>query len=630
LPQPSSAKRVLLAVMPFTPLERPPLGPAILKRGLERRGITCELRYFHFRFADLIGFKLYQRLVTAVPTHDLTGEWLFTRALHGEAAPPAAAFERYAMASAPQCYDPGFFAQLEHCREIALRFIQECAEEIAAGGFDIVGFSSTFQQNLSSLSLARALKLREPQLHIVMGGANFEGEMGTELHRLFPWVDYVCSGESDETFPALVETIRAGREPRDVPGVTFRDQGISMPSASPPQLITEMDTLPIPDHSDFIDAYKKSTASLFIKPQLTMETSRGCWWGQKHHCTFCGLNGLGMRYRSKSVERAYQEIKELVLTYGINSFFNTDNILDLKYFTTLFPKLERDGLQVELYYETKSNLKKAQLLALKRIGTNWIQPGIESLSSHVLQLMNKGVSALQNLQVLKWASELRMTVTWNIICGFPGENAEDYEAMARMVPLISHLQPPASFARFRADRFSPVCNDPGRYGLKLRPYDSYSLCYPMADAHMEKLAYFFTYDSPLDPAVSSAIGSAWRAVESWRENSMQFTLAGLDSGEFLVILDRRLGREPRQHLLTGARRLIYRELDAAISTRKLLETLRRDYPWFEWNERELRTALDMFEHDGLTVCENDTHLALAVIAPERPLAQHVESARIEN
>ena len=64
--------------------------------------------------------------------------------------------------------------------------------------------------------------------------------------------------------------------------------------------------------------------------------------------------------------------------------------------------LEADGVKVELYYETKSNLRKDQLIALKRIGTNWIPAGYRKLGcTHVLRLMDKGVSAIQNVQLLE-------------------------------------------------------------------------------------------------------------------------------------------------------------------------------------------------------------------------------------
>ena len=610
-----STSRVLIAEMPFLPLERPALGPAVLKRGLLGRGIACDLRLFHFRFADVIGVDLYQRFANGTPTHDLAGEWVFTRALYGESAKTADDFECYARSSAPQYYDPGFFPQIEFCRETAVRFVGECADAIPGGRYDIIGFSTTFQQNIASLALAKRLKEREPGVAIVFGGSNCEDEMGAELHRSFPFIDYVCSGESDESFPCLVRAIREGTDPGDIRGITYRRGGASLRSPLRQEPVSDMDSLAAPDHSDFVEAFRRSTASLSMRPQLTMETSRGCWWGQKHHCTFCGLNGLSMHYRSKSVERAYREIRELIAEHGIASFFNTDNILDLRYFNTLFPMLERDGVQVELYYEMKANLKRSQLEALKRIGTNWFQPGLESLSTHVLRLMDKGVSAIQNVQVLKWARELRMSVTWNVICGFPGERPEDYLGMARLVPLISHLQPPASFSRFRADRFSPVFNEPARFGLSLRPYASYELCYHRK-VDLEKIAYFFVHDAPKPADTMQAIGDAWASTEEWRKNSTNFTFSAVDSGEFLVLVDRRLRRKPDIHLLAGERRTIYRMLGSAMTEHALLKDLAADDPEHDWNADDVRAILGEFEQTGLTLHENGMHLALATMSSE--------------
>jgi radical SAM superfamily enzyme YgiQ (UPF0313 family) len=42
-----------------------------------------------------------------------------------------------------------------------------------------------------------------------------------------------------------------------------------------------------------------------------METARGCWWGAKHHCTFCGLNQNDMAFRAKSPQCAMDELVHL-------------------------------------------------------------------------------------------------------------------------------------------------------------------------------------------------------------------------------------------------------------------------------------------------------------------------------
>ena len=70
--------------------------------------------------------------------------------------------------------------------------------------------------------------------------------------------------------------------------------------------------LPIPDYDDYFEELQGSLYRAAILPGLPVEMSRGCWWGQKSHCTFCGLNGGGMNYRSKAPEQVLEEIDALV------------------------------------------------------------------------------------------------------------------------------------------------------------------------------------------------------------------------------------------------------------------------------------------------------------------------------
>ena len=64
----------------------------------------------------------------------------------------------------------------------------------------------------------------------------------------------------------------------------------------------------IPDFDDYFGAAQAPSYCDTVV-RLSAESSRGCWWGAKSHCTFCGLNGGTMAFRAKSAERfaAYQE-----------------------------------------------------------------------------------------------------------------------------------------------------------------------------------------------------------------------------------------------------------------------------------------------------------------------------------
>ena len=68
--------------------------------------------------------------------------------------------------------------------------------------------------------------------------------------------------------------------------------------------IDDLDALPVPDYSDYFRDLDASGVSADVLPVLLFETARGCWWGAKSHCTFCGLNGGAMAFRAKSQSRA--------------------------------------------------------------------------------------------------------------------------------------------------------------------------------------------------------------------------------------------------------------------------------------------------------------------------------------
>ncbi|HET9183504.1 MAG TPA: RiPP maturation radical SAM C-methyltransferase [Candidatus Angelobacter sp.] len=608
-----SEKRVLLLIMPFLTLRRPHLGVALLKAGLNRKGMDCDVRYFNFRFAELIGAAVYERIAENSPAHQMPGEFVFTPALFGEQVRPFSDFTD-SVAGYIRPYPPDLLRQMQRARNLSPLFIQECANQIDLRQYDVVGLSSTFQQNIATLAMAQELKRRAPHIVTVCGGSNFEGEMGIELHRKFPFVDIVCSGEADHVFPELVRRLRANEPLHDLGGITFRENGKTVVSSAQQTFVTNLNDLPYPDHTDFFRDFHASGVHEVVTPEVTMETSRGCWWGQKHHCTFCGLNGLGMTYRSKSPDRAYEEIRYLLATYGNPDLFNTDNIVDMRYFKELFPRLEAEGIQLQLFYETKANLKKSQLWAFRRVGSTQFQPGIESLSSHVLTLMDKGVKGIQNVQLLRWAKEMGLDISWNIICGFPGETPEDYRQIAEWVARIPHLQPPLVVTRFRLDRFSPMFKNPQKYGIvNLRTSPGHRLCYPFEEESLQRIAYFLDCDPPTSPETLSEINMMWSSVGDWKRVHAQSTMIAEVTSSSLTIHDRRFGYPEADYRYDGLARQIYLAADSVHTESALLESVLGHAADDPAESERVHEVLQEFVSRDLMLKEDNFYLSLAVL-----------------
>jgi hypothetical protein len=145
---------------------------------------------------------------------------------------------------------------------------------------------------------------------------------------------------------------------------------------------------------------------------------------------------------------------------------------------------------------------------------NRLQPGLESLSSHVLRLMRKGVRAAQNVNLLRWAQYYGIRVEWNLIWGFPGETAQDYAGQAAAIPHLIHLRPPSGAGRVWIERFSPLYTDPAAFPPRTRtPELSYRYVYPEG-VDLDRVAYFFEYE--LDGALPDATYDGVRlAVDGW-------------------------------------------------------------------------------------------------------------------
>jgi ribosomal peptide maturation radical SAM protein 1 len=599
---------VAFAVLPFADVDRPAIGVSLLKAEIGRLGFSASIQYFNLKLAEIIGQALYAQLSDALPSESLIGEWFFSDLLFGDQLPHeqdyiAKILSRHAPAS--------LISDILQARQVRRDFVEQCARRLQTLHPRIVGFTTTFHQTCVCLAVARRLKQLPDAPIVIFGGANCEGEMGVQLLRSFPWIDYVCTREGDVAFPTFLQRLLRAGKPGPIPGILRQGESLEL---STPDLIRDLNTLPMPDYQDYFEQLGASPLHAAIKPELLVETSRGCWWGAKHHCTFCGLNGDTMSFRSKSPERVFDELALLSSTYGVKRLNCVDNILDMKYLNTLFPKLQESGLDVELFYEVKANLRYDQV-ALLRAGGVWsIQPGIESFSNEVLRLMRKGCTGLQNIQLLRWCEEQGIIVAWNLLAGFPGELASEYARTAKLLPLLAHLQPPTSCAPIRLDRFSPLFTQAAQFGLRrIRPTSAYYYVYPLGRRELARLAYFFDFDYPDGRHPSDYLYETRREVQSWHqawgvepEKRPRLDAASTAHGGMLITDTRACATRPT-HRLTGLAAAIYQACDTAQSAAGLRRRFNGGV------EEEIRAVLTQLESDKLTVEMEGQYVSLAVM-----------------
>lgn len=625
---------VVLVSMPWRDHRTPNPGLGILKAVLREAGHACEVleasavmaALLGEAYADLAEAGEFMEVAAAPCVYDdypaaRAADALFdhlTRARADGRVFPADALAAHGLAP-----DPGEAAALRALADrlppLVESLLDRLLEAVDWGAADVVGFSCSFSQTLASAALARRLRERHPRVRLVVGGAACEGPMGEALLRVFPWFDAAACGRAEATIVPLCEALASGR-PATRAGVAAR-VGDVVHAAPGPAPRVALDDLPIPDYDHY--AAQTRALGLVAGRVAPMETSVGCWWGQKNLCSFCGLNATSLEFSQKSPERALAEVRALAAAHGVERVNFTDNILPLSYYDTLIPRLlelAADGERYTFFVEIKTNVTRDRLERLRDAGFVFLQPGIESLSTRILRLMKKGCTALTQVQFLKWSAELGQDLVYNILTGSPGERAADYDEVVALIPGLVHLQPPSGRGAVQLQRFSPYFDDPARHAIRaVRPAPYYRDIYPHADEDLlARLVYTFTFDHDdlRDEGLRAAHTRLHRCLARWQAVHRPGLCTYTYGPGWLVVDDGREGAWTgtgvrRRVELDGLDAALYRSLDRARTAADLAAGLAAP-------ATQVAATLRRLEEARLVMSDGGKWLALAIAEPRRP------------
>ncbi len=504
--------------MPTLSARFPSFQLALLKPTLEREGIPVQTFSLFMYFGTQVGWRINETLSDVYPC--MLGEWIWTKAAFGDFADNDGYFETYRQTLEGICDKAGCsLDDLRRLREIeAPAFIDFCIKSVDWSRFGVIGFSVVFQQTLASIALAKALKQRYPDIPIMMGGATFEDDIAEEIMKGCPEVDYVHCGDADETLAPAIRRLYSGESMAGMPGMMWRGpEGVAYAGRAPN--LADMNKTPVPDFDEYFYARKEGGYHDSDQSEgvlLPIETARGCWWGVKNHCTFCGLNRAGMEFRSKRVENVIEQLDELSRRYGILDFNAIDNIIEPEYIDRLFRQLGEANTDIRIHYEVRPSLSRAQLRHMRRGGLFSIQPGVESFSTHILKLMRKHTTGVRNLELIKWSTYYGINNLYNILLRFPGETAEDYRAQCELMPKIHHLQAPWAVAKARADRGSPMYAEPETQSVtRLVPSPCYDYLFPKDRFDLNRVSYYFEHEMD-DTLADHEYDAIFGAVDAWQ------------------------------------------------------------------------------------------------------------------
>lgn len=280
---------------------------------------------------------------------------------------------------------------------------------------DIVGFYGGLTSTIPRLyQIARFYK--DKGIVTIAGGQHFIQENIVEA--LNSGIDYVVTGEAEETIKELLEAIEGKQDISKVKGIAYIDNGEVIFTDKREPLI-DFEKLPLPDFS--LVRYAK----IRIYP---VERIRGCGMD----CEFCTVKG---KPRSACPERLLESIRFLVETRGAKRFFVVDDLFGQQRNETIkLCNMLRDyqrSINKRLIMTVQIRLDKARdmelLSAMRQAGINAVAIGFESPIEEELKAMNKRVRSEEMLSLTKIFHKFGFWIHGMFIFGYPMEEQVNFK-----------------------------------------------------------------------------------------------------------------------------------------------------------------------------------------------------------
>ena len=337
--------------------------------------------------------------------------------------------------------------------------------------------------------LAEKIKRIHSKASIILGGPEcFPAYDGLKIFDDNPYVDAICTGEADQIWPVVLEHYSKHMNLHvDIAGIAYRQEDGSICGGEVPVMVTDLDSVPFADYSD-IDFIKHNSYDY----RIPIMASRGCI----NTCAFCNEKPNFFKYRSRSAENIFLEIKKhLEAIQGDTTNAKQRNLFFRKQISFVLKKLYiwsrksklftryRIALQqcvnqkniqvvrnrVFLPYisfndslingKPKELLKFCDLVIESGIKFNWggmalirkemtlellakmkqagcynLSWGLESGSNEVIKLMQKRLYTMDVAkEVVMHTSEAGINQSCSMIVGFPGETDEMFEETVKFV-----------------------------------------------------------------------------------------------------------------------------------------------------------------------------------------------------
>lgn len=278
------------------------------------------------------------------------------------------------------------------------------------------------------------------------------------------YVDYVINGPGDTTFPKLLDYLEGHSAEKliVIRNLIFKnDDGEIIQTVKEPLL--DQDALP-PYPYKYLNTFyplENYLGKTFMgNKTFAYHSSMGC----PFTCSFCAVVPIyNAKWKAKTAETVYRDVKYFKDTYGINAIeFHDNNFFTSKKRVLEFSKLViNDNIEWwgEGRIDTINKYSDEDLLLMRKAGCRMMFLGAETGNDEVLKQMNKGGTQTGQMikDFVKRMKDIDIIPELSFVLGLPGPNEKKvYEQILWDINFIREIKAINPRAEIIIYLYSPV------------------------------------------------------------------------------------------------------------------------------------------------------------------------------
>lgn len=254
-------------------------------------------------------------------------------------------------------------------------------------------------------------------------------------------IDLGIIGEAEYTLLEIVKRLSSSSPLTEIKGTVYfvKDKGRVKEEAR--EFIKDLDRLPFPKHSLFLDKGYTFHYPINLKKRMKMATmlfSRGC----PYSCLFCSpimRVSYGKGYRTRTAKNVVDEMAFLQ-SKGVNTIYFCDDLFTFNQqkVKEICTEIIKRKLKLVWAAQSRIELLDPDLLEkMKEARCRCLNLGIESGSQRILRILCKDTALSELEEKIKLCRRKGINVSLNFIIGSPTETKDDIRKSFQLAQKIN-------------------------------------------------------------------------------------------------------------------------------------------------------------------------------------------------